>query len=138
MDSHRQQTHRIRSCARQKIFTAERIRRFHPAVTLHEKNRVKNDKKTTLTGGPYFPAAAKYGDELKNLVRACLNFEPNDRPNLEQIYGAAEEYVEQDETAIDCIMDQDGLGLRLPDDTEFVIGKRFDLAKHRPGEDAQG
>jgi len=89
---------------------------------------------TTLTGGKYFPAAANYSNELRNLVRACLNFNIKDRPSLEEIYGAATEELERNEAAgMDVVMDPDGvgLGLKLPDMQEFEIGRGFDVREYR-------
>ena len=111
--------------------------RFIPLSLSDARNRVRNNMTTTLTGGKHFPAAANYSNELRNLVRACLNFNVEDRPTLEEIYGAATEDLERNEAAgMDVVMDPDGvgLGLKLPDMEEFEIGGEFDGRKYRSGE----
>jgi serine/threonine protein kinase len=103
-----------------------------PLSINHAWNKVKNNHLTTLTGGKYNPAAAEYdSDELKNIVQACLNYDPKDRPTLDDIYGAAAKWLSTENLAVDQIMDQGGLELRFPSNAEFEIGRAFDLAKHR-------
>jgi serine/threonine protein kinase len=109
---------------------------FIPLSIDHPLNRVKNNTKTTLTGRKYFPAAAEYdSNELKNLVRGCLNYNSRNRPTLKQVYDAATEYLAEEESAIDQIMNQEGLGLSLPSSLEFDMGRPLKRAKHRSSEE---
>lgn len=91
---------------------------------LHNANRV-------LSGNSHYPAAASYEEDLKDLVRRCLNFDQKDRPTLREILDAANEALEN-EDAKDALEDKMGLGLSLPDSDQFMFGESFSLEKHRP------
>jgi serine/threonine protein kinase len=102
------------------------------------RNRVINDRTTTLTGGKLFPAAANYSDGLRDLVRECLNFHTEHRPSLEKISRAATRYLEDTDGAMDVVRDRDGLGLLELDLEEFEIGKVLKVPeskKRKRGED---
>ena len=58
---------------------------FIPLSVDYPKNRVKNDRNTTLSDKYYWPTTAFYSGALKDLVRACLNFNTTDRPSLRDI-----------------------------------------------------
>jgi hypothetical protein len=78
-----------------------------------------------------FPAAAKYSDELRDLVRECLNFDMEHRPSLEKVYRAATKYLEDTDGAMDVVRDRDGLGLLELDLEEFEIGKVFKVPESK-------
>ncbi|KAI4961539.1 hypothetical protein J4E86_000567 [Alternaria arbusti] len=75
--------------------------------------------------------AGKYGREVKELVRRCLNFDHNFRPTLKEILAEVDQYFSEDEVLTEQIRDQDGLQLILPDTPEFAIGQPVDAAKRR-------
>jgi serine/threonine protein kinase len=95
------------------------------------RNMVINDRTTTLTGGKLFPAAAKYSDELRDLVRECLNFDMEHRPSLDKLYRAATKYLEDTDGAMDVLRDRDELGLLELDLEEFEIGKVFKVPESK-------
>jgi serine/threonine protein kinase len=102
-------------------------------------NKTIHNEKTVLTGGSAFPAVGEYTDPtLMNLVRSCLNYNPESRPTLRQIYGAAQDSLQNADEDEDFnkwayyeLMDKDGLNLKLPSHGEFEVGQNFDLASYR-------
>jgi serine/threonine protein kinase len=112
---------------------------FIPLSLDFKINKATQNEKTVLTGGLAFPAVREYTDPtLINLVRSCLNYNPESRPTLRQIYGAAQDSLQDvddnedfNKRAYDELMDKDGLNLKLPSHGEFEIGQTFDLASYR-------
>jgi serine/threonine protein kinase len=61
---------------------------YIPISSRRSRNRQIHNRQTTLTG-EMFMAAGEYSDDIKNLVRACLNWKQENRPTLHDLYGAA-------------------------------------------------
>jgi hypothetical protein len=95
---------------------------YVPLAMNFDRNKLLNDPRTTLVSNSQrFPAADNYSDEIKDLVRHCLNYGLADRPTLQVILNAADEALSDAVTQSD-LMDKRGLGLKLPHAVEFSIG----------------
>ena len=77
------------------------------------QNSTVHTRRTLLTN-TYFRAAERYSDELKNLVRRCLNFEQRNRPSLEDLYNTADAQITASQQWRDDIEDVGLLMLDLP------------------------
>jgi hypothetical protein len=112
---------------------------FIPLSQFIAETHELNDRNTTLTGAEeFYPAAASYSDQLRDLVCVCLNLDTIDRPSLEQIRGATTTYFEETQGAMDVVRDRDGLGLRFLKMEKFEIGEVFESKKRkRSGEDIE-
>ena len=103
-----------------------------PLALRRERNVRPNDDKSVLaekSTAQY--TAGKYGREVKELVRRCLNFDHNLRPTLKEILAEVDQYFSEDDILIDQVRDKDGLRLTMPDTPEFAIGQPVDAAKRR-------
>tara|TARA_R110002003_G_scaffold171_13_gene13972 strand:- start:1280 stop:1651 length:372 start_codon:yes stop_codon:yes gene_type:complete len=99
----------------------------------HPLNKVTNNQDTTLTGQGKFLAAREYTTELRDLVRACLNYDPAERPTLEAIVAQATGWLAKWKLAPDVLRDLEGLGLRVRDQLAFELGwGPFDRGTYRP------
>lgn len=103
-----------------------------PLALRHERNVRPNDDKSVLaekSTAQY--TAGKYGREVKELVRRCLNFDHNLRPTLKEILAEVDQSFSEDDILIDQVRHKDGLRLTMPDTPEFAIGQPVDAAKRR-------
>jgi serine/threonine protein kinase len=95
----------------------------------NSRNKLLSNRHTTLvSNSKRFPAADEYSDEIKDLVRACLNYDLSDRPTLQVILDAADGALSDSVSQAD-LMDTRGLGLELPHVAEFSIGAPVNGAK---------
>jgi len=90
-----------------------------------------NDKSVLAEQSTAQYTAGKYGREVKELVRRCLNFDHNLRPTLKEILAEVDQSFSEDDVLIGQVRDKDGLQLILPDTPEFAIGQPVDAAKRR-------
>jgi hypothetical protein len=79
------------------------------------------------------PATDNYSQGLRKLVWSCLNYKQEDRPTLRKIIAKADRAL-QDDTLRAEVLDNDGLGLRLPGSSEFEIGRPVKKAKRMEAE----
>jgi len=103
-----------------------------PLALRRERNIRPNNSKSVLaekSTAQY--TAGKYGPEVKELVRRCLNFDHNLRPTLKEILAEVDQSFSKDDVLIEQVRDRDGLQLILPDGPEFAIGQPVDAAKRR-------
>lgn len=87
-------------------------------------NRNNHTAKTVLSGR-HFLASKYYTDELKELVRRCLNFHQDARPTPRELFDEADELLNIDPNFADELKNIDSLGLTLPNESEFEIGKQL-------------
>ncbi|KAF1918295.1 hypothetical protein BDU57DRAFT_537867 [Ampelomyces quisqualis] len=103
-----------------------------PLSAQRKRNRKVHTRYTTLNGQIYLPAIS-YSDEIKNLARACLNWDQDKRPTLAELLGEARTRVCRPE-AKEELMDWERFELTLPDDVdEFEIGATCDIRRRTPG-----
>jgi hypothetical protein len=102
-----------------------------PISSNHERNHTKHTAKNVLSG-KHFPAAKEYADadELKNLIRACLSKNQDERPTLRQLLGAADKSLRKVGTK-EILRDWEKFELLLPDESDdFRIGDSHELGNH--------
>lgn len=74
-------------------------------------------------GSRLFPAVDWYGRGIKELVRACLNFEQGERPGVRDVLERAEEALGRLDMKAELI---DGeFGLYVPNFQAFAVGERI-------------
>ncbi|KAJ4376030.1 hypothetical protein N0V83_001310 [Neocucurbitaria cava] len=95
-------------------------------------NRKSNYEDTVLTGGGTFPAARLYDDDLRGLVRRCLNLKQEDRPTLREVLDMATAALDGDEKVTTDLQDREELGLTLSKHyNQFKIGQPLSTTKQR-------
>ena len=99
------------------------------------RNEMEVTANVTLSG-KRFAASSEYtsydGIILKDLVRACLNWFPDDRPGLRELLDEADRVLRQPGTKA-MLRDWERLELTLPDDIDALrIDQPYPLARHRP------
>lgn len=91
-------------------------------------NRNVHNAKTTLSG-KRFPSAEDYSDEIKNLARACLNWDQDSRPTLSQLLSEADDKLGR-RGSKEELRDWEKFELSFSDNVDdFEIGATYDVRR---------
>jgi hypothetical protein len=83
-----------------------------------------------LVGSDAWPAARRYSEELKTLVRDCLKYFKDNRPSAKEVLRRVDRHLDANPGLREEMADPHGTLLELPDDGAFEIGDL--LIAHRP------
>jgi serine/threonine protein kinase len=103
-----------------------------PLALVCPQNFTINDETTVLAmeSSAQF-TAGKYGQEIKDLVRRCLNHGHFARPTLREIIAEADHILTGNADLENQMMDAGGLHLVLPDTSALAIGQPVYAAKRK-------
>lgn len=73
--------------------------------------------------GVMFPAAKRYSEELKALVRRCLKFDKEDRPSAREVLGRADVWLVARPLEAERAESAEGSKLVLPEHRGFEVGE---------------
>lgn len=82
-----------------------------------------------LVGSPDVPAAGRYSDELKGLVRECLAFLPEGRVGLGEVLARARAHLDARPEVGAGAMDVGNTGFEAQDDGGFGVGEPLVVAR---------
>lgn len=98
-----------------------------PLSANQEPNRELDDMyaEQVLVGSRSWPAAQRYGEELKSLVKECLKWEKIERPGAREVLQRADAWLAANGDEALGAMDGGQSWLNLPDDGGFEVGEPF-------------
>jgi serine/threonine protein kinase len=95
-------------------------------------NKFPHNRNSVLTGeSEAAPATENYPQDLRDLVRRCLNYRLANRPTLKEIIDEADQAMQDDELWGE-VMYKDSLSLKSPGSSEFRVGMDISGDKIRP------
>ncbi|EUC43470.1 hypothetical protein COCMIDRAFT_28065 [Bipolaris oryzae ATCC 44560] len=99
-----------------------------PLAAQHWRNLFQNDDTNVLSYDcPECRPTGSYTDDLKQLVRRCLNYEQSKRPALMEIIAEADRHFGEFPGDMDEVMDKGRYDLRQPNFEGFLIGEAMDI-----------
>ncbi|KAF3009851.1 hypothetical protein E8E13_010552 [Curvularia kusanoi] len=104
-----------------------------PLSQIHDANmEMVQDRydQEVLVGSDAWPAARRYSEELKTLVRDCLKYFKDNRPSAKEVLRRVDRHLDANPGLREEMADPHGTLLEFPDDGAFEIGDQ--LIAHRP------